>query len=233
MKLLIVVAIFIACSGLVFLSLRGSAPLQPADRLRAHLAVRHNVSVYLSADGTTWERATLNGGRLQVRGVDVADADLERFVIAYPSGAVLDTEGVVALPAGTHFMADAAPATFALRPQDVVTDPAFVTVAFEASPTHPHDASYYRTSLTNQTATSLRVVRFAAFQQQGDTWVLATANGGFYGPVDFDDWYETSNGLLPPGQRMSDPTNYGARPVLWAWEVEDTAGVRTWVGGVW
>jgi hypothetical protein len=233
-KIALLIASFIVVVVIAVVAMRrGSGVIQPVDRLRAHLAVRSNVSVFLSSDGSTWERATLKGELLEVRGVELALSEVKRYVISYPSGSVLDAEGVTRLPAGTHFMADGEPATLTLRSGDFVNDPAFVTVEFEPSPTHPNDPNYYRTSITNRTGQTVRVTRFGGFSQEGKAWVLSTANGGFYSPIDFDDWYETSNGVLPSGKRLSDPTNYGGRPTLWAYEVEDASGTRKWVGGAW
>ena len=222
----------LAAAVLGFLGLAASlGGDSPGQRLARIMEARSNISVYLSADGLTWEPITLRDeSGVATKSRSWSFAEVERFVAAYPSGELLDAHGAVRLPPGTHYMRDAPPEEFSLEQKQLVPR---AIVSFSKSPTHPADSSYYKTSIRNETSTPLQVLRFGGFVSSAPgVWQLNNVSGGFYTPSQFSDWYDCPGATIQLGQTVADPTNYGGRPVLWAYEVQ--AGTeRFWVGGMW
>jgi len=216
--------------GLIGIGLSGRAE-GPGQRLARILSARSNITTYVGEDGVSWEPVTTH----TTTGVRTASRfwsfdDIRRFVVAYRSGELLDVEAPVELPDGTHYMQDAPPENFFLDQEQVSPTAA---ISFAESPTHPHDVTYYETTIINGSNLPMQVLRFGGFVPAGPgRWRLNNASGGFYSSSQFADWYDCPGGLIRLGQSVSDPTNYGPAPVLWAYEVQ-TGSERIWVGGGW
>jgi hypothetical protein len=221
---------------LVFRS-RVAATATPGQRLLAHARDRSDYRICVGVPyPSSWaEVSRLTETSVILRdGKEVLAAEITAFVIAYPSGALLDHHAPSGLPL-PDWVGGLEPAKF--RDQDELTaadlkvGQAIVRVTFGASTAQPASRDHYSTTLTNVSNHRVRVLKFAGYSKSGNSYLLNTVTGGFFTPQEFREWYGQAGDWIEPGQSVSDPNNYGGPPVLWAYYCEAQSGEKFITGG--
>jgi hypothetical protein len=148
------------------------------------------------------------------------------FLVAHPSGAVLDCADVHhPLPPGVHFLALARPPAQSQGPDVLHVHPAElergrspvdVVHAAEAPPIgQPRAALRHSTALRNDAAAPVRVTRFGAYRRSGGSYALCTVTGRPFTAGDFAEWYLADGGRIAPGATVTDPNSYSTAGVWW------------------
>ena len=173
-------------------------------------------------------------------GRDMTIDRVRAFVVAYPSGEVLDAmPGVRPLPEGVHWVGKPAEADLPSRreaptEEEIRTGAAYMTLAFGPSVARPKNPTHYSTSLTNVSRERLRIVAFGAYAKIKGAWALNTITEEMFTSRQFREWYGTrdEHGWVAPGEIVKDPNNYGSRSSLWAYFGETESGATFVVAGV-
>jgi hypothetical protein len=219
---------------------RGAASDSPGQRLLAHARERSDyricVGVPLNNPSSWAEVAHVTESACILRdGEEVKAADIRAYVIAYPSGALLDHRGPTRLPLPS-WVGGLEPANVReqdkLTPADLKQGQAFVRVVFGRSTAQPASREHYSTTLTNVSDRRVRVLKFAGYSKSGSAYVLNTVTGRFFSPQEFREWYNQSGNWIEQGQSVTDPNNYGSPPVLWAYYIEAEGGGEYLTGGI-
>jgi hypothetical protein len=160
--------------------------------------------------------------------------DVRAFAVAYANRQLVDCELCgLPLPEGLHGLSPASRAdSDVLRLDDLEAGKAFIQVRYAPSASRPQDQTYYATTLQNLSTERIRVLRFGGYRRSGKHWKLATVTRQFYSADEFREWYGLGSAeWIEPGQAVTDPENYGSRPVLWAYYCESASGKPFVVGG--
>lgn len=184
---------------------------------------------------TAWQQIVgLEGGHLVAPdGQRFALREVRSFIVAYSSGEILDSlEAFQPLPPGTDFAQ-----RLVGREQDVLDVESlaegrqYVRITYGPCARRPMDRSHYTTMLKNVADERLRVRKFGGYVRKGRDWVCCNITGTLFTAEQFRVWYGMGEReWIEPGQEVSDPDNYGSRPVIWAYHCETESG-RTFVAG--
>jgi hypothetical protein len=209
-----------------------------ASRLSSRLKLRSDYLVLVGVPidaPTKWARATSYSadeivtveGRVRV-------ASVRAFVIAYPNQQVLDAETLgLEIPDELRMLHSEEPATSELiNVTDAQAGLRFVDVSYGPSAVSP-TADHYSTTLRNIGDEPVRVLKFGAFAETEGRYVLSTVTSNFFTADEFVSWYGApADGWILPATAVTDPDNYGAPPVLWAYYCETKSGKRFVTGAV-
>ena len=169
-------------------------------------------------------------------GQRIALAGVRAFVVAYPTGRVLDGENVFRpLPRGVHYVRrEPKPAIETLEPEALTRGNEFLAVEFAQSRTRPANPKYYETRLRNISPEPLRIKRFAGYAPSSGTYHLHTITGSHFATDDFKEWYGLGEDeWIQPGNSVADPNNYSKfRETLWAFHGETASGMPFVAGAV-
>jgi len=211
----------------------------PAVRLSNLIAQRPDYLIFIGvpfAAPKEWSAATRQGADSLAAGSygAVRISEVRAFIVAYANGQMLDCERCgLPLPEGLDGLSPALRAeSDSLLPGDLEQGRAYVQITYGPSATRPKDRNHYATTLKNISAERIRVHRFAGYRRSGKGWRLATVTRQFYSAEEFREWYGLGpSEWLEPGQAVTDPNNYGAPPVLWAYYGETASGKQFVAGG--
>jgi hypothetical protein len=219
-----------------------SRPVRPSTaRLRAHLDTGRTYQVFVDSQSGAaggWVRVETRRDEtlLLEDGSSIALDAVRRFVVAYPSGELLDADpSSDNLPPGVHSMKAADVTVSAvLREEEMARGRALVRVTYGPDAARPRNPHHYATTLTNVSKEKVRILRFGGFVLEPDgAWRLNNIGRGFYTAEQFREWYGVrGDGWILPGETATDPNNYGSRPARWAYYGETASGEAFVTGGV-
>lgn len=153
--------------------------------------------------------------------------DVQEYVVAYPSGEVLDHSTCrYGLPSGLYFCDGpvykdgSAPYT---RRNVRNSNIRIVHASSRMTPTQPE---YHSTSITNLTDLHVRVYKFRGLAPGFFGW--KDLPHGYYSPLQFCEWYRVpdSDGWIAPGETVCDPDNWTEGRMMWAYFFENERGDR-------
>jgi hypothetical protein len=162
-------------------------------------------------------------------GTVVPYSDVRAFAVVYANGQLVDAElEGLPLPPGTSGLSPSSETNDdILEAGDLVTGKDYIEINYGACPAHPNRSDHYSTTLTNISDEPIRVERFAGYAKTTTGWRLFTVTNTFYSAEEFQEWYGLKNAeWIMPGASATDPNNYGARPVLWAYYCRSKSGKR-------
>lgn len=155
------------------------------------------------------------------------------FVVAYPSGFPIDMNRVFRpLPDGVRMpeVSDA-PVAESIALADLTEGNRLLDVTFARSPARPEDPEAFTVIATNVSEARLRVLRFGGYREaERGRFVLDSAFGRLFDEGEFREWY-LDDDWLEPGESVSDPSAYGARPSLWAYFISKEGSDRELAAG--
>ena len=220
---------------------RPSGAVVPADSSLMNLVrERADYRVYVGiplADPTEWVLATrsTDAGLELPDGSTAAYGAVRAAVVCYPNGqAVQAWPGPLPLPAGVGGLRRSLTRRDAtIRLEDLDAGHQHVRVTFGPSLSRPNAPDHYSTTLTNISAKNIRVDAFGGYSRTGDTYRLNTVTGEFFTAKEFRNWYGLGESeWILPGQSVADRNNYGARPVIWAYQCTTESGEKVLVGAL-
>ena len=185
----------------------------------------------------TWMRAAA----IDESGVKLDDgrqlklAEVTAYFVAYPSKTVVDYKSptALALPQWVNELQSSTVADVNKLTLDNLKDGnALIRVTYGKSTARPSSPNYYSTTLSNHSNKRVRVLKFGGHIPQGGQFVMSNAARRFYTADEFMEWYGQKGRWIEPGQSVTDPNNYGGRPMLWAYYVEIEGGQKCWTGRV-
>jgi hypothetical protein len=217
-------------------------PATPRARLAAHIAARRDYAFSIGvplADPQRYARAELRDGSLQIDGEPVDLDAIQSWLIAYPNGEPLDSAGrTLGRPPGVTSGLEPSGAASLAPEEETIDDAAmprgtrWIRVTHGQSAAKPNSRTDYATTLENVSRERVRVLRFGAYRRvRPGLWRLHTVTNILYDAAQFRTWYGLSGEWIEPNGRVTDPNNYGGRPVLWAYFCETEGGERFIAGG--
>ena len=150
-------------------------------------------------------------------------------IVAYPSGEILHTFGLVRKrPKETFFMqgpvyTDSSPV---FNRKKLISKSKTVRIFHGPSISQEESSkTHYSTSLENLTSKKIRVTKFAPFLSNFFGHINDKGLNS-YSPLQFKEWFRVSNpdGWIAPGETVCDPDNYGEGRGFWAFFFEDEDG---------
>jgi hypothetical protein len=237
------VVVGLALLGIVIVVMirpREAAADTPGQRLLAHSRDRNDYRMLVgvpAANPTAWAEVS----RVSESSVTLRDSravklsEVTAYLVAYPSGTLVDRRGPDALPMpawASGLKAAEVTEQDELTPADLKEGQSLVRIAFGRSTAKPDSRDHYSTTLTNVSDRRVRVLKFAGYSRSGSAFVLNTVSGRFFTAADFKEWYGQAADWIAPGQAVTDPNNYGSPPVLWAYYCEAEGGRSFLTGGV-
>ncbi len=158
----------------------------------------------------------------------ISTEQVRSFLIAYPSGEVLDSYlEFTPLPENTFFLEPGfSPETPEQLDEDQIELGKHYAVVKQSPNTwRPHKSSYYSTQIENVSKKEFRVLKFAGLIKQGEEYYLNTVTGDYYSDRQFCEWYNTScNGWIKPGEVVIYRDNHGGQDGIWVYFCEDKDG---------
>ncbi len=179
-----------------------------------------------------------DGAILDDEGHQHDPAAVTRWVSAYRSGGFMRAfpqSQILPLPEGIECETDGAEEEHRLALEELEEGHHLVRVTFGPSASQPDDPGHYATTLENLTDQAFRVLRFGGYAEREaeDGWHLYNYTGAFFRDREWIDWYAPgTDGWVPPGGTATDPDNWGAGRVLWAYEILLRDGTTFWIGGI-
>jgi hypothetical protein len=172
---------------------------------------------------------TYDSSRLELEdGTTSSPSEIHSYLLVYPNNEVLGGSNLFyPLPSGLKFLEPEAGVTN--RPLSLDS----VSVALgklTCTASHGHFRKdeqgnrIYATTLKNISLQRIRIQKFAGFSPSGDNYILWTVSRNFYSAEQFQSWYSTgADGWIKPGEEVTDESNYGSGPGIWAYfgETED------------
>jgi hypothetical protein len=225
---------------LVLLLRRDPGSLSPGRRLAVLAAQRPDYLFFVGVQPATparWgtvSRVTEDSVTVEGHG-DVALAEVQAFMVAYPNGQIIDGELLdLPVPAGLDGVAPSQESDADLLHQaDLKAGESYLRVRYGPSALRPRDRGHYSTTLTNVSQQRVRVLRFGGYTRSRRGWELNTISGTFFSAEEFREWYGVGrDSWIGPGESVCDPNNYGSPPVLWAYYCQAEDGTRFLSGGV-
>jgi len=239
-RIIALVAVLAVMAIFAVVVMRGRAQKGLGGRLLQHSRDRTDYLMYVGMPReapASWvgvaaiddSGVTLDDGRRLKLG------EVTAYFVAYPSKNLVDYESPTGLsvPAWVNGLRpDPVGDSSNLTLDDLNEGNALIRVTYGKSTAHPSSPIYYSTTLTNFSNKRVRVLKFGGYFPQGRTFVMRNAAGRFYTTDEFMEWYGQKGRWIEPGQSVTDPNNYGSRPMLWAYYVEVEGGQRCWAGEV-
>ncbi len=244
MKMYSLIVLFIAGLGVIItvilMNTHFSEPTWPTsvehdDRLRAYLQQFPEYRVMLRmpdrrGDASAWmEVVRVDGDILTTReSVSIAWPEAGSVLIVYPNGDILYAHGdCFPPPDGCRFLTYDETNIRVTYPQ-LDEGNAYLRVTYNRTPIPQKGQQLYSTTLTNISAEPIRVVRFCPMEPGRD----ACVGGMVYTAEQFHAWYGMAEGQpwVEPGQSVSDDSNFGDPPILWAYFFETPSGKKMVAG---
>jgi hypothetical protein len=155
-------------------------------------------------------------------------SEVRSYLLVYPNNEVLGgTNLFYPLPSELKFLEPEAGVTngpLSLDSAAVALGKSTCTASHSHFRKDAQKKQIYATTLKNISQQRIRIQKFAAFRPAGDNYVLSTVSRNFYSAEQFQSWYSTAaDGWLKPGEQVTDDSNYGSGPGIWAYfgETED------------
>lgn len=200
----------------------------------------------VAAMGATVPRSADRGHRwLTVRAVDdeavtledgtrVPFEAVESFVVAYPSGRIIDAHAPFEpLPPGLFF-----PQPTPAIEQDVIgveeldAGSDWLKAAFQPAELPEPIADRWKIRVTNTGPEPIRVVSFGVYDCDGEHCYLATESGAAYSAEEFLEWFDREETpWLEPGESATDPNGFGTAGQMWVFYFETHDGQDLVAGG--
>jgi hypothetical protein len=161
--------------------------------------------------------------------------EITAFFVTYPRGTLVEYHcpRPIPLPKWVHVEEPSGtPDQDRLIPHDLEEGRALVRVEFGRSTREPSSRHHYSTTLANVSDERIRVLKFGGYTKHGGEFFLNTITNRFFSALTFMEWYGQKGEWLEPGESVTDPNNYGDRPVLWAYYCETEGGRRFVAGGI-
>jgi hypothetical protein len=167
-------------------------------------------------------------------GLAIGVTDVRAYTVAYPGGGLLDRQGPLMRSPDDVIGFESMPSASgdrALRPEQLDFTGARVAVVFGRS-TDRRSRWTYSTTLVNKTNRSLRVLKFAGFQETNHGLELTTVTDAYFTEEQFIEWYGAPvNGWILPGKSATDPFNYGGPGTVWVYFLISEDGENATVAG--
>ena len=162
-------------------------------------------------------------------GEEIDFQSINSFVVAYPSGEVLEEFGSYGhLPEGLFFMEGPVykDSTEGYRRGSV--DNSKVKISNSRCVRRPDDPTYYSTTIQNTGTTRVRVYKFAPLSKIWGLFYPREPHPGYYSPRQFIEWFRVGgdDGWIAPGESVEDPDNYGFSRGIWVFFFEEEEGGR-------
>lgn len=210
----------------------------PAHRIAAYARERGDYRIMV---GLPRERPIrwAEVSRISENAVEVDDRaypfeQIRGFLVAYPNGQLVDAQTVgLSLPEWTSALQPSGEVDHSvLQERDLELGARYVRVTYGPSPARPGSRDHYSTTATNVSDQRIRITRFAGYVRGRRGWELNTVTGKFFSAEEFREWYGLQGDWIAPGESATDPNNYGAPPVLWAYFCEAEDGTEFIAGAV-
>lgn len=183
---------------------------------------------WLTVETADEEGVTLdNGTRVPLQGI-------EAFLVAYPSGRIVDAHAPFEpLPPGVH-LPERTPAVDedVIALEELSAGNEWLRVAFEPPDLPEPIEGRWGIRVTNTGPEAIRVVSFGVYDCDGDLCHLATESGAAYTAEDFLEWFDREERpWLEPGETVWDPNGFGKGGQAWAFYFETKSGDDLVAGG--
>jgi hypothetical protein len=162
-----------------------------------------------------WDRTALQVEQGQI----ISHRDVTSFIVAYPSGEILDAENIFyPLPRWINFIRkEEKRIQEILVPENLKCGNRFLRVIHEKNQSDRRKY-YYHTNLINLCNERIRVEKFAAYTRYGKLYILNTVTGGYFSKKQFKEWYDVDDsGWIEPGQIVTDRNNNGFSSCYWVY----------------
>jgi hypothetical protein len=236
--LAIAVLIFSGCATVESQSGTLESQLNTGLRLTKLLKQRNDYIVWIGVPlnkPTRWQRAVAKGELVIVDGKNVSLNEIKSFVVAYPSGSLVDGvfgPTMASLPPGVKGM-DITKGQLrdVLTDSDIKAGNQYMRVTYGPSTNKPNDPNCYSTSLHNISKHRVKIQKFGGYNvTPSGTYILNNLARRYYSDKEFKEWYGQQTDWLEPGATATDHNNYGGRPVLWAYHCQSDDG-KTFIAG--
>ncbi len=153
---------------------------------------------------------------------------IKAYLITYPNGEILDFNSeTIPLPEETsglviHYNKKEKILTL----KDLVKGNKIINVVYGPSTQVDSEKLYYSTSIKNISDKKIRIINFSPYIKKGLKYGAEIT----YTKEQFMTWYGQSSEWIQPGQTVTDHSNYGGPPCLWAYTIETDDGT-TAIGG--
>lgn len=209
-----------------------------ANRLRTLALENADYTIFIGIPVTApaeWDTVTeVTDSTLYLQdGNAIPYSRVRAFAVAYTNGQLVDAElrGLPLPPGTSGLLPSRKTDDDILEADDLVIGRNYIRITYGACPAHPNSPDHYATTLTNISNEPIRVERFAGYTKTNAGWRLFTVTNSFFSAEEFQEWYGLRNrAWIMPGKSVTDPNNYGARPVLWAYYCRSESGKRFIVG---
>ncbi|NJK50950.1 hypothetical protein HC931_25080 [Candidatus Gracilibacteria bacterium] len=193
-------------------------------RLKTYIQQNRNYQFFIGYpldNSTQWMRVVkFDRTNLQVeQGLILNHKDVLAFIVAYPSGEILDAENIFyPLPRGINFIGkEEKRLQKILVPENLKFGNRCLKVVHQKN-ARDRRKNYYNTILINLCNERIRVKKFAAYSRYGSIYILSTVTGGYFSEKQFKEWYDIDgDGWIEPGQIITDRNNNGISSCYWVY----------------
>ncbi|WP_298919011.1 hypothetical protein [uncultured Nostoc sp.] len=199
-------------------------------RLRIYLKQNRNFQVFIGyplANPIEWIQIfNFNNTELICGKRRIYINDVRSFIIAYPSGEILDGELVFyPLPQGIYYIQNEKNIkSEIIIPENLKLGNQLLKIVHEKA-VHEKRNNYYSTKLINISPEKIRVIKFAGYTQYHGMYILSTITGGYFSEQNFREWYGVDeDGWIKLGQIVIDPNNYSGGKSYWVYFCVNESG---------
>lgn len=217
-----IIPLFLLCIFFIVLSKKTKLIYEKSNLIDYYLSINRNYLIYVSETKKIyWKKINNKSGSFYITDNDKIHKDkIMAFCVLYPSGEILHiSKNVKIIPEEAYWIEENEGLGFEKIPvNEIDLNSSNIKISNKKS-SNP-SKNYYTTEIINNMDCNIFPVAFGGYIKKENEFILDNVVDSAYSAKQFKNWYGCSKEYLSPGEKVSDPNNYGNGYWLYIFKTE-------------